>query len=71
MDRLFALQDDFLRDGMNLLEYGEYIQGKINDGKHYYRDLSGEDVSQLKKRYRRKVQEKNNENTTIMHIYRF
>ena len=66
MDHLFALQDDFLRDEMNLLEYGEYIQGKINDGKYYYRDLSSEDVAQLKKRYRRKVQEKNNRRGVIV-----
>ena len=60
MDKHYGLQRQFLRDGMNFLQYKNYIQEKINDNMFYYRKLSEEDVSKLHHRYRRLVQEKGN-----------
>ena len=60
MDKHYGLQRQFLRDGMNFLQYKNYIQEKINDNMFYYRKLSEEDVSKLHQRYRRLVQEKGN-----------
>ena len=60
MDKHYGLQRQFLRDGMNFLQYKNYIQEKINDNMFYYRKLSEEDVSKLHQRYRRLVQEKDN-----------
>ena len=60
MDKLYGLQKQFLKDGMNTLEYKNYVQGKVNNNKYYYRKLSEEDVSKLQQRYRRLVQEKDN-----------
>ena len=60
MDKLYGLQEQFLKDGMNTLEYKNYVQEKVNNNKYYYRKLSEEDVSNLQQRYRRLVQEKDN-----------
>ena len=59
MDKLYGLQKQFLKDGMNTLEYKNYVQEKVNNNKYYYRKLSEEDVSKLQQRYRRLVQENN------------
>ena len=60
MDKHYGLQRQFIRDGMNILQYKNYIQEKINNNMFYYRKLSEKDVSKLHKRYRRLVQEKDN-----------
>ena len=60
MDKHYGLQRQFIRDGMNVLQYKNYIQEKINTNMFYYRKLSEKDVSKLHKRYRRLVQEKDN-----------
>ena len=60
MDKHYGMQRQFVKDGMNFLQYKNYIQGKINNDKFYYRKLSEKDVSKLHQRYRRLVQEKNN-----------
>ena len=60
MDKLFLLQDELFRDGLNLGEYTKYIQEKINEEKYYYKALSEENVMQLKDRYLRLIQIENN-----------
>ena len=60
MDKLYGLQRQFVKDGMNRPQYKNYIQEKINNDMFYYRNLSEKDVSKLHQRYRRLVQEKNN-----------
>ena len=60
MDKLYQLQQQFFKEGMNSLEYRNYVQEKINDKMFYYRKLSEEDFSKLQQRYRRLVQEKEN-----------
>jgi|TARA_Y100001936_G_scaffold251907_2_gene309600 hypothetical protein len=60
MDKLYQLQEQFFKEGMNSLEYRNYVQEKINDKMFYYRKLSEEDFSKLQQRYRRLVQEKEN-----------
>ena len=60
MDKLYGLQRQFVKDGMNRPQYKNYIQEKINNDMFYYRKLSEKDVSKLHQRYRRLLQEKNN-----------
>ena len=60
MDKLFLLQNELFREGLNLGEYTNYVQEKINEDKYYYKTLSEENVSQLKKRFLRLIQIENN-----------
>ena len=60
MDKHYSMQRQFIKDGMNFLQYKNYIQEKINNNMFYYRKLSEEDVSKLHQRYRRLVQEEDN-----------
>ena len=58
LDKLFQLQKDLFREGLNLKQYENYIQEKVNSDKHYYKNLSENDVTRLTENYRRKLKEK-------------
>ena len=60
MDQHYSMQRQFVKDGMNFLQYKDYIQEKINNNMFYYRNLSEENVSKLHQRYRRLIQERDN-----------
>ena len=52
MDKLYQLQNEFFKDGMDYEDYENYIQEKINNDMFYYRNLSDKDVNELKGRYK-------------------
>jgi hypothetical protein len=52
-DKLCQLQNIFFKEGMSFEDYENYIQGKINDEKYYYKNISNDDIEKLKKRYRK------------------
>ena len=60
LDKLFLLQNELFKDGLNLGEYKNYVQDKINNDKYYYKNISEEDVAKLNKRYRLLIQNENN-----------
>jgi hypothetical protein len=60
MTKLIQLQNDFFKDGMSPKDYKDYIQDKVNNDKHYYKNISSDDFEALHKRYSRMVQEKEN-----------
>ena len=64
-DKLFQLQTQFLKDGMNFLEYEKYIQGKINKDMFYYKNLSQKDVEDLHNRYKSLLQKGTNKYNEI------
>ena len=51
LDKLFKLQEELLKEGLNENEYNDYIVNKIDNNKYYYRSLSNKDFELLKKRY--------------------
>ena len=61
LDKLYGLPKELLSEDYTCREYEDYVQDKINDEKYYYKILSQEEVVLLHKRYRRLVQQKNNE----------
>lgn len=65
IQKLYELQEVLLSDGMTRGEYEDYIQDKINTDKYYYKNLSEENVVELKNRYKRLVQKKNNKYNEI------
>lgn len=52
-DKLCQLQNVFFKEGMSFEDYENYIQDKISDDKYYYKNLSNDDINNLKKRYRK------------------
>lgn len=60
MDKLYQLQNIFFKEGMKNEEYENYIQEKINNDKYYYNNLSNDDIENLKKRFRKLHQTKEN-----------
>ena len=65
LDKLFLLQKDLFRDGLNLNEYVEYLTGKINKKHYYYRGLNSDNIDALKKRYGDLIEKENMEYNRI------
>jgi hypothetical protein len=58
LDKLYQHQMELFKQGLSLKEYENYIQGKINKDKYYYKSLSDSDITGLHKNYRVKVLKK-------------
>lgn len=52
-DHFYKIQDRLLKEGLNLQQYENYLQEKINNHKFHYRNLSENHVTVLKERYSR------------------
>ena len=65
LDKLFLLQKDLFRDGLNLNEYVEYLTDKIDKKNYYYRGLNSDDIDALKKRYGDLIEKENMEYNRI------
>ena len=65
LDKLFLLQKDLFRDGLNLNEYVEYLTDKIEKKNYYYRGLNSDNIDALKKRYGDLIEKENMEYNRI------
>ena len=65
LDKLFKLQGELFKDGLDADEYNDYIIDKIRDKKYYYRGLSEDDIEKLKERYGNMIEKENNNYTVI------
>ena len=65
LDKLFLLQKDLFKDGLNLNEYVEYLTDKIEKKNYYYRGLNSDDIDALKKRYGDLIEKENMEYNRI------
>lgn len=60
MDKLFQLQKDLFKQGLDPEKYEDYIHDKIKEEKYYYKSLTNDDVEKLVKVYKKKHQTKDN-----------
>ena len=59
LDKLFLLQNELFKEGLNLNEYVEYLSDKVQSKKFYYRGLNSENIDALKKRYGDLIEKEN------------
>ena len=60
-EKVRSLQQNLLQEGKSVSQYKDYIQDKINKEKHFYNQLSKDDVDQLNKDYEKLIQKDNNQ----------
>ena len=60
-EKVRSLQRGLLQEGMSVSQYKDYTQDKINKEKHFYNQLSKDDVDQLYKDYENLIQKDNNQ----------
>lgn len=59
LDKLFLLQNELFKEGLDLDEYVDYVTDKISNGKFYYKGLNSDNVETLKKRYSKMIEKEN------------
>ena len=65
LDKLFLLQNDLFKEGLNLNEYVEYLTDKIDKKHYYYRGLNSDNIDALKDRYGGLIEKENMEYNRI------
>lgn len=60
LDKLFNLQEELFKEGLDANDYNNYIMNKIETKKYYYRGLTNEDIDKLKERYGNLIEKENN-----------
>lgn len=65
LDKLFKIQNELFKEGLDADEYNDYILDKIKNKMYYYRGLNDETIEKLNKRYGNMVEKENNNYTTI------
>ena len=48
LDKLFLLQNDLLKEGLDMDEYVDYLTDKIDNKKYYYVGLNSDNIDALK-----------------------
>lgn len=61
LDKLFLLQNELFKEGLDMDEYVDYITDKINNKKYYYKGLNSDNIDQLKKRYNNLINKDEND----------
>ena len=59
LDKLFLLQNDLFKEGLDLNEYVDYLTDKIEKKKYYYNGLNSENIEKLKERYEKLIEKEN------------
>lgn len=59
LDKLFLLQNELFKEGLDLDEYVDYLTDKIEKKKYYYNGLNSENIDNLKKRYEKLIEKEN------------
>lgn len=65
LDKLFILQKELFKEGLDAEEYSDYVQDKIKNKKYYYTGLSTDDLEKLNKRYGNLIEKENNKYITL------
>ena len=60
IEKLYMLQNDLFKEGLNANEYNNYIIEKINKKNYYYQSLTKGEIELLKKRFGDLIQKENN-----------
>ena len=60
LDKVFLLQNELFKEGLDLDEYVDYITDKIENKKYFYNGLNSDNIEALKKRYSKLIIEKEN-----------
>ena len=63
-----SLQRSLLQEGMSVSQYKDYTQGKINKEKHFYNQLSKDNVDQLYKDYEKLYQKTINQTNLVEEV---
>lgn len=59
LDKVFLLQNELFKEGLDLDEYVDYITDKIENKKYFYNGLNSDNVEALKKRYSKLIEKEN------------
>lgn len=59
LDKLFLLQNELFKEGLDLDEYIDYLTDKIEKKKYYYNGLNSENIEDLKERYEKLIEKEN------------
>lgn len=65
LDKLFLLQKELFKEGIDLNEYVDYLTDKIDKNHYYYRGLNSDNIDVLKKRYGDLIERENMEYNRI------
>lgn len=65
LDKLFKLQEELFKEGLDADEYNDYIVDKIQNKKYYYSGLTDDNIKSLKKRYGNMIEKENNNYSVI------
>ena len=60
LDKLFLLQNDLFKEGLDLNEYINYVTDKVNKKHYYYNGLNSDNIDALKERYGKRIERENN-----------
>ena len=60
LDKLFLLQKDLFKEGLDLNEYLNYVTDKVNKKHYYYNGLNSDNIESLKERYGNLIERENN-----------
>ena len=56
LDKIFLLQNELFKEGLDLDEYVEYLTDKIKKKKYFYNGLNSDNIDALKKRYSKLIE---------------
>lgn len=59
LDKLFLLQNELFKEGLDLDEYVDYLTDKIEKKKYFYNGLNSDNIEALKKRYSKLIEKEN------------
>jgi hypothetical protein len=59
LDKLFLLQNELFKGGLDLNQYVDYLTDKIEKKKYYYNGLNSENIEKLKERYEKLIEKEN------------
>lgn len=59
LDKVFLLQNELFKEGLDLDEYVDYITDKIENKKYFYNGLNSDNIEALKKRYSKLIEKEN------------
>lgn len=59
LDKVFLLQNELFKEGLDLDEYMDYITDKIEKKKYFYNGLNSDNIDALKKRYSKLIEKEN------------
>ena len=59
LDKVFLLQNELFKEGLDLDEYVDYLTDKIEKKKYFYNGLNSDNIDALKERYSKLIEKEN------------